>query len=379
MNILPWLPVIAILITVVLERVRFLGYGERRVCAVLACTLLLWFPLTVKSGFSAYASACLAVSTVLKITELFFTDAHASSPMELSRKEFFVRMLTYPDDDFMARLRNSRLSSGNPQVQNVDQLLRQEAFRSNAHLLMDAATYYILLNVLSLFLPQHPRQLFETHSRWDWRFWLFMHLCGWGSFLFLALVHATTMSLCGFFMSVKMKRMFKRPYIARSVRDMWSRRWNQCFKDQFYVIVFRFMHAHERVTHHQLSRNTTSMLAAVLTFLFSGLIQYVFISVNDDKKDISDYYALACFREYTLQSTLYFLVHAVLTTTEVVVQRRCLIPRIPVWISVIYVNMVMIATMPLFQGPYLRYEFYLPKHLPLPYFVQHGRYSHWIA
>ena len=223
----------------------------------------------------------------------------------------------------------------------------------------------------------------------------------------LAASHSLFMGASGLVLGVKMKRMFHRPYFATSIRDWWSRRWNQCFKDQFYRIVFRLLvdvnnnHRNGQRKGNQSGPKSSnnrnddtrnddnnnnddekakpplrrSTLAALMTFLVSGVIH--------------DYYAYVTFgREFTVESTAFFTIHGALTALQVFAQsrvpwlrpghhhRRHGVALRPLAIAL--TTVLILVTMPLFQGPYLRGEFYLPKHLPIPYFIEHGKYASWV-
>lgn len=164
--------------------------------------------------------------------------------------------------------------------------------------------------------------------------------------------------------------MFNRPWLSTSVREWWSRRWNICFKgmewsliygvfpssffdtfslslsthpDQYYKIVFGLIdpryaptpRIQQKPTKHRRSSSPAqrqpvprSALAALVTFLFSGLIH--------------DYYAYVTFgRVVTTESTRFFVLHGLLSTVEVVTKARFpWLRRVPTVICIIYVTIV---------------------------------------
>jgi len=358
----------------------------------------------------------------LKILELFYCSPEIHLP-SMSHHEFIIRLCTYTDTEYLDRWRYAR-STGDRLMQRK---LRQEAFRSNLHLLGDGLIYYALINAFALILPPNPREIYLTYSRWDYRYWLLMHLTGWGSFLVLALAHAANMSVYGLVLGVKIKPMFARPYLATSVRDFWSRRWNLCFKDQFYRIVFHSLngdvppmpsapeHESQRMRqesessvrwsstsemheqqkqeedrvlrerkkkqttedqhqiqatqrHHKQAVNQRALLAAFCTFVFSGLIH--------------DYYAFISFgRTWSVENSLYFLLNFLMCSVQIMVFKWWPWLRewhLPTPILVVMTHLLLLSTMPFFQAPYLQAEFYLPQHLQLPYVVEHGKYAKYL-
>lgn len=72
-------------------------------------------------------------------------------------------------------------------------------------------------------------------------------------------------------LGVRVSPIFNHPFMARSPRDFWSRRWNLCFRDIAHRNIFLPLHGHRR-----------PILATFLVFLMSGVVHeyLVFASIG---------------------------------------------------------------------------------------------------
>ncbi|MEK7485233.1 MAG: membrane bound O-acyl transferase family-domain-containing protein [Planctomycetota bacterium] len=103
----------------------------------------------------------------------------------------------------------------------------------------------------------------ELHSYfWLSMFW-FLWCCYFAASGFGDIATGMVMQL-----GVNVSPIFNRPFMARSPRDFWSRRWNLCFRDISYRNIFLPLHGHKR-----------PLLATFLVFLMSGIVhEYIIFS-----------------------------------------------------------------------------------------------------
>jgi hypothetical protein len=109
-----------------------------------------------------------------------------------------------------------------------------------------------------------------------------------------------------------------------------------------------------------LDRKIRSSIAAISTFLFSGIIQYAHIVF---KTDFSEYYAWVAFRDgFPGTNLAFFAVHGLSTTLQVLSQSLwpgLKAKQIPKLVKIIGTTLIILLTTPLFQDPYLRGELYV--------------------
>ena len=175
-------------VTLATDAIRFLPKRPQQTSAIALVFLLLVVPLQVTTGSQGgdYAMACISICYVLKILELFFCSPELPPMVKLSHTEFLIRLQTYADEEFMQEFHRTedrgvggQGGGSSPQLNRQHQALRHEGRVDSARLLVDTLWHYLLMNLLALFLPPNPRQVFLEYSRWDWRYWWFMYLCGW--------------------------------------------------------------------------------------------------------------------------------------------------------------------------------------------------------
>ncbi|KAI8902210.1 hypothetical protein BC833DRAFT_574137 [Globomyces pollinis-pini] len=151
------------------------------------------------------------------------------------------------------------------------------------------------------------------------------------------------------------------PYLATSVGDFWSNRWNLIVHNNLRRGIFTpFLRSFGytlplpkgvRIAPHVL------MMGAFATFLFSGIFHEWMIFVMFELPTIGEQLS-------------YFLVQGIMSTLEIVVKKYVLKTfginlekTIPYPIKIVYTNMVMILSSPLFLNPYIR-ENLLTKYHP---------------
>jgi len=189
--------------------------------------------------------------------------------------------------------------------------------------------------------------IFENIQEWDFtssrlKYYAFMYLVG----LCLYLCFNVLLDTVGLFWEVafnmKPKELFKAPFLASSPRDFWSKRWNMFFRDFFHKIFFK---------NYKSISYVRSIVSALAIFAISGILhEYVYWSIMGTLSGLN---------------FMFFMVHGLATTIQVIVQT--MFPssrRIPMALA-IPINSVFLAfTMPLFLDPYIQSGFI--RHVKLP-------------
>lgn len=141
--------------------------------------------------------------------------------------------------------------------------------------------------------------------------------------------------------------LFDKLWLARSVYDLWSRRWHQIFRPGFYQIAYRPVRSIFREKHKTVGR----IAGTIAVFVCSGLMHdYIILSIlgysNYNKPGIFGY------------QTLFFVLQGLATLVSM------LSPRLPTWLSCVLTWIWVIYTCPLFVEPYIRVQLHLDAEVP---------------
>ncbi|KAG0171868.1 hypothetical protein DFQ28_000196 [Apophysomyces sp. BC1034] len=141
--------------------------------------------------------------------------------------------------------------------------------------------------------------------------------------------------------------LFDKPWLSRSVHELWSQRWHQIFRPIFYRIAYkpsRTLFASPAIGR---------ALGMFAVFLMSGLMH--------------DYIMLAMIGRHQWQQpgllgyqTLFFVIQALASIVSV----SPLFPRLPSWLARLLTILFVICTAPLFLAPYLRIKLHLVAEVP---------------
>lgn len=316
-----------------------------------ASALVLWsliLPLLYTSGKQQidYVIGALSSMMAMKVTSLFFGLSDGAETSDMCFKEFWVRFTTYPDKIFMKKYRKHccyfHSKSNDPKADlslkhKRDQILLEGRLAS-LEMLLSCAGYWIGLQLLLMLLPSDPSNTIQKGNLFQ--YFILNYLSGVGVMLTLGFAYTLYSGLSGLVYGVKTQPIFNRPEMSCSMRDLWSKRWNLVFKNQFYEIVFSMISGD---SNHATRRQKT--LAAMATFLFSGVLH--------------EYLILTTFGpNYVGYNLLYFLIHGLLTTLETLFLNGMLRKLSPLW-RIACMHLVALVLIPLFSFPYLANDFYI--------------------
>jgi hypothetical protein len=148
--------------------------------------------------------------------------------------------------------------------------------------------------------------------------------------------------------------IMNQPYLATSIRDFWSNRWNVIVQRGFKAALFEptlkllgnDLKKGQRIPHIHLA------VAGMVTFVFSSLVHEWTLLILLDKHS-------------TREQMCFFIIHGLWTIMEVSIRKAVvkylkvdLSLVIPRPIQVLYTHLVLMITGPLFMNPYIRENLY---------------------
>lgn len=144
--------------------------------------------------------------------------------------------------------------------------------------------------------------------------------------------------------------MFDSPWLARSVHELWSKRWHQLLRRAFKIFAFtpvKDMFSNESLGH---------IAGTLAAFTYSGLVhEYIIMTIVG-------------YTEYIhrpgvfMRQTIFFLLQGVATILS---NPHTNSYRLPIWLGRLLTLAFMIITAPLFLEPFLRIDLHLDAELPL--------------
>ncbi|KAI9358777.1 membrane bound O-acyl transferase family-domain-containing protein [Pilaira anomala] len=143
--------------------------------------------------------------------------------------------------------------------------------------------------------------------------------------------------------------LFNKPWMTRSVYDLWSRRWHQIFRPGFHQVAYRPVRRLFGEKHKTIGRITGTIAVFVCSGLMHDYIMFVMLGY-------SNYNAPGALG----QQGLFFLLQGVATIVSATG------PRLPTWFSCLLTWIWVLYTAPLFVEPFLRVE--LHNHAEVPGF-----------
>lgn len=143
--------------------------------------------------------------------------------------------------------------------------------------------------------------------------------------------------------------LFNKPWMTRSVYDLWSRRWHQIFRPGFHQVAYGPVRRLFGEKHKTIGRITGTIAVFVCSGLMHDYIMLVMLGY-------SNYNAPGALG----QQGLFFLLQGIATIVSATS------PRLPTWFSCLLTWIWVLYTAPLFVEPFLRVE--LHNHAEVPGF-----------
>ncbi|CAF1261783.1 unnamed protein product [Rotaria sp. Silwood1] len=130
------------------------------------------------------------------------------------------------------------------------------------------------------------------------------------------------------------------PFISKSLREFWGRRYNQLVSSVFRESVFQPIRLYL----------SSSNIAALIVFILSGLlhVHLVLIAFNDTR--------------YIVPTFVFFLLHGIACCVEV-----HLPIHVPSYLGWLMTHIFLLVTAPLAMGPYITKQEFFIRHVP-PFF-----------
>jgi hypothetical protein len=141
--------------------------------------------------------------------------------------------------------------------------------------------------------------------------------------------------------------LFNKPWLTRSVYDLWSRRWHQIFRPGFHQVAYKPIRRLFGKNHQGAGR----IFGTIAVFMCSGLMHdYIILGMlgysNITKPGIFGY------------QTLFFFLQALATIVSVKS------PTLPTWLARALTWCWVLYTAPLFVEPYVRLGLHLNAEVP---------------
>jgi hypothetical protein len=141
--------------------------------------------------------------------------------------------------------------------------------------------------------------------------------------------------------------LFDKPWLTRSVYDLWSRRWHQIFRPGFYQVAYRPI----RSIFGEKYKKAGRIAGTIAVFACSGLMHdYIVLSMLG----YSNYKTPGIFG----YQTIFFVLQGLATLASMVS------PRLPTWLSRVLTWIWVMYTGPLFIEPYIRLGLHLNAEVP---------------
>jgi hypothetical protein len=180
------------------------------------------------------------------------------------------------------------------------------------------------------------------------------YLLGWALCMLMEVLVTIFIHFVSWIFKTPYVPIMNQPYLATSVRDFWSNRWNLIVQRGFKVALFEptlRLLGHDslqdrHIPHHHLA------IAGMATFIFSSLMHEWTLFVMFDQSS-------------TREQMCFFILHGLWTIGEVSVRKLCtkylkidLSLVIPKPIQILYTHAVLMISGPLFMNPYIRENLY---------------------
>jgi hypothetical protein len=222
--------------------------------------------------------------------------------------------------------------------------------------LFKISIYFVLIEYLKMFRSEWDPPVLALTNLADVRWAFDMFFMGVAlSLLMEASCAASTHFTCHV-LKIPYMPIMNQPYLATSIRDFWGNRWNMIVQRGLRRIVFDPVMSMLGVR-YPLKPGTKIafwklMLAGFATFAFSGLMhEWTMVAIME--------------RRTTWEQFWFFTIHGIISILETVVRKAVLqttgidlTKTIPYPLQVLYAQMVMITTGPLFLNPYIREKIY---------------------
>ncbi|KAI3637457.1 hypothetical protein MIR68_004106 [Amoeboaphelidium protococcarum] len=361
------------------ESIRMIrGQTLRQILAAFIITCLISIPIVFAPdsvGWRFLLSA-LCSSYSLKILQLFF-GIKAHDICDMSSLEFIIRMAWYPEDDHLSRWIKTK------QSRQVVQEGRTYSLKMFVH---NVIKYYCLAAAAALFVPLRISPVIKSGSWFE--FFMLFEVSGYGLWALMGLFFEFIFGVPGIVLGIKMIPVFDSPMSATTLREFWSR-WNVCFKRAFHQIVFTAIHRPNTVSKklkspddddkkyhmkndqarykisvsNQNQQSAASgqestakgskmskMLAAMATFIFSGLIH--------------EYYVFCMYGVGQMGYNMaFFVLHGLATCLCELLPKTSL----PLIGKRLLVHLSLLALMPFFMLPFLSADFVDNIAVPVPF------------
>ena len=362
----------------------------KKITALILISMALLSPLWIRPEVSAgmrFMHSIVMTTFSMKAYEMLVLDPaadfkFANFPIRIDRfsnYEFLILLLSYPDEESFGQWLSARRDSED----GFKMSLRANRI-DGLRLCLGAVKYWAILNGIMAVYPADPAVIYMTQPAfWSWQFWYLTGLTGVGAYAILSFLHSALMGFYSILFGVKMKQIFRQPFRALSFKELWGRRWNVCYRDHFYRIVFSLLHnkqssVSDKQRHVALKKknddfqesgrrmktrtlsmsfgalnetllngNRHKFLGAMLTFLFSGILH--------------EYITYMSFGfQLTFDMILFFVAHGLLTSLETALhlspseERLSSMPRFERFIR----NSLVVGTC-IFLGPLFMKQFIL--------------------
>ncbi|KAI3654299.1 hypothetical protein MP228_001018 [Amoeboaphelidium protococcarum] len=351
----------------------------RQILAALTITSLISIPIVFAPDSVGwrFLLAALCSSYSLKILQLFF-GSMAQDISKMSSLEFIIRMSWYPEDDHLRRWIQTK------QSRQVVQEGRAYSLQMFVH---NVIKYYCLAAAAALFVPPRISHVIKSGSWFE--FFMLFEVSGYGLWALMGLFFEFIFGVPGIVLGIKMIPVFDSPMSATTLREFWSR-WNVCFKRAFHQIVFAVIHSPSTVSkklkssddddkkYHMKSDQAryrisvsdqnqqsaaasgqqstvkgskmSKLLAAMATFIFSGLIH--------------EYYVFCMYGVGQMGYNMaFFVLHGLATCLCELLPKTSL----PLIVKRLLVHLSLLALMPFFMLPFLSADFVDNIAVPVPF------------
>jgi hypothetical protein len=218
------------------------------------------------------------------------------------------------------------------------------------------AIYFILIEYLKVFRAEWDPPVLALTDLTDFRWAFDMFFMGLALSLLMEASCAASTHLTCYALKIPYMPIMNQPYLATSIRDFWGNRWNMIVQRGLRRIVFdpvmNMLGVHYPLKPGFQIPFWKLMIAGFATFAFSGLMhEWTMVAIME--------------RRTTWEQFWFFTIHGVISILETIVRKVVLkstgidlAKSIPYPIQVLYAQMVMITTGPLFLNPYIREKIY---------------------
>ncbi|KAK9766698.1 hypothetical protein K7432_004035 [Basidiobolus ranarum] len=205
---------------------------------------------------------------------------------------------------------------------------------------------YVTANMINLYFRYKPPQtelpMRSLLSLRQPELALQHYLYGWLVYLYMSIYYFILVYPWCFVTGARYTPIFDSPFISKSPKEFWNVRWNKIFHENFRSCVFTPMNqAFVTESFGPGKKIAIRIFSGFFTFFISAIVHEFLVVFGSNSPP-------------TLENTMFFLIHGVAVSIQVLLERFIGKNVLPDLLSIFLSNMFFVWTAPLFVSPFMR-------------------------